>query len=393
MHDVPLFDLQDQFGSVREAVASRLDATLASQRFILGPEVAELEQAFTELVGAGHAIGCASGTDALLLPLRARANRAGWEPYGSLDSRPEVVVPAFTFFATGGAAWNAGLRPVFCDVDHETFNVTADTVSRALTDRTVAVVPVHLFGQMAPVERIREVLKGRDILLLEDSAQATGARCLIGGDWVATGAAGDVSAFSFFPTKNLGGFGDGGMITTDDHVLAEVLRQVRVHGGHKMYHHGMVGTNSRLDTIQAAVLLAKLPYLDQWIAGRRANAALYDELLADLEPVATPVVGEGNFHTYNQYTIRAERRDELQAFLDGRGIGSGVYYPVPLHLQPCFQDLGYAAGDFPVTEALCKEVLSLPIYPELGEDRVRIVAAAVRDFYGVGEPRLPLPCT
>ena len=383
MQAVPLFDLKDQFASVREAVAARLDATLDSQQFILGPEVSQMEQAFSALVGTKHAIGCASGTDALLLTLRVHAERSG-----TFDSRPDVVVPAFTFFATAGAAWNAGLRPVFCDVDRDTFNVTADTVARSLTDRTVAVVPVHLFGQMAPVEGIRETLAGRDIVLIEDSAQATGARRLIGGDRVAAGAAGDAAAFSFFPTKNLGGFGDGGMITTDDSVLADVLRKVRVHGGHEM-----VGTNSRLDTLQAAVLLAKLPYLDQWIAGRRTNAALYEELLADLEPVTTPVVGEGNFHTYNQYTIRAERRDELRAFLEGKEIGSGVYYPVPLHLQPCFQVLGYAAGDFPVAEALCEEVLSLPIYPELGEERVRIVAAAVRDFYRVGEPRPPLPCT
>jgi dTDP-4-amino-4,6-dideoxygalactose transaminase len=266
-------------------------------------------------------------------------------------------------------------------VDRNTFNVTADTVALSLTDRTLAVVPVHLFGQMAPVEGIREMLGGRDIMLLEDSAQATGARRLSGDDWVAAGAAGDAAAFSFFPTKNLGGFGDGGMITTDDSVLADLLRDVRVHSGHEM-----VGTNSRLDTLQAAVLLAKLPYLDRWIAGRRDNAALYDELLADLEPVTTPVVEEGNFHTYNQYTIRAERRDELRTFLEGKGIGSGLYYPVPLHLQPCFQVLGYSAGDFPVAETLCGEVLSLPIYPELGEERVRIVAATVRDFYGAGEP-------
>ena len=376
MQAVPLFDLKDQFASVREAVAARLDATLDSQQFTLGPEVAELEQAFAALVGTNHAIGCASGTDALLLTLRVHAERSG-----TFDSRPDVIVPAFTFFATAGAAWNAGLQPVFCDVDRDTFNVTADTVTRALTDRTVAVVPVHLFGQMAPVEGISETLAGRDILLIEDSAQATGARRLIGSDWVAAGAAGDAAAFSFFPTKNLGGFGDGGMITTDDSVLADVLRDVCVHGGQEM-----VGTNSRLDTLQAAVLLAKLPYLDQWIAGRRANAVLYDEFLADLEPVTTPVVTKGNFHTYNQYTIRAERRDELRAFLEEKRIGSGVYYPVPLHLQPCFQVLGYAPGDFPVAEALCGEVLSLPIYPELGEERVRMVAAAVRDFYGVGEP-------
>ena len=386
MQAVPLFDLQDQFASVREAVAVRMDATLNSQRFILGPEVAELEQAIASLVGAMHAIGCASGTDALLLSLRACAESAGEERSSSPNARPEVVVPAFTFFATAGAAWNAGLRPVFCDVDRDTCNVSAGTVATAVTDRTVAVVPVHLFGQMAPIEEIRETLAGRDIMLLEDSAQATGARRLIDGDWVSTGAAGDAAAFSFFPTKNLGAFGDGGMITTDDDVLADVLRKLRVHGGQKMYHHEIVGTNSRLDTLQAAVLLAKLPYLDQWITGRRSNAALYDELLSDLEPVTTPVVAEGNFHTYNQYTIRAERRDELRMFLEGKGIGSGVYYPVPLHLQPCFHNLGYGPGHFPVVEALCEEVLSLPIYPELGEERVHVVAAAVREFYGVGEP-------
>ena len=384
MKAVALFDLKEQFETVRDVVESRLDAALAAQRFILGPEVAEMEATFAALVGVSHAIGCASGTDALLLPLRARADRASGPglPQGGRDDRPEVIVPAFTFFATAGAAWNSGLRPVFCDVDRDTFNVTATSVASALTDRTVAVVPVHLYGQMAPVEEIREMLGDRDILLLEDSAQATGARRRIGGEWVTTGAAGDAAAFSFFPTKNLGGFGDGGMITTDDDGLADVLRKLRVHGGHKMYHHEMVGTNSRLDTLQAAVLLAKLPYLDRWITARQGNAALYDELLADLPPVTTPVVAEGNLHTYNQYTIRAERRDELRAFLEERKIGTGVYYPAPLHLQPCFATLGYEPGDFPVAESLCDEVLSLPIYPELGEESVRTVAAAVREFYG-----------
>ena len=376
MKAIALFDLGDQLAAVREAVAARMDATLASQRFILGPEVAELERAFAALVGAAHAIGCASGTDALLLPLRVLAGRPG-----SLDYRSEVVVPAFTFFATAGAAWNAGLRPVFCDVDRDTFNVTGDTVAAALSDRTVAVVPVHLYGQMAPVEGIREVLGGRDVLLLEDSAQATGARRRSGGEWVSAGAAGDAGAFSFFPTKNLGGYGDGGMITTDDAGLADLLKKLRVHGGHGTYDHEVVGTNSRLDTLQAAVLLAKLPFLDGWITARRSHAALYDELLVDLEAVTTPVVSEGNMHTYNQYTIRAERRDELRVFLEGRKIGTGVYYPLPLHFQPCFQPLGYGPGDFPVAESLCDEVLSLPIYPELGEERVGIVAAAIRKFY------------
>jgi dTDP-4-amino-4,6-dideoxygalactose transaminase len=387
---VPQFDLQEHHEAIRIEIWQALESVLASQRFVLGPQVVQLEEAMASMIGVRHAVSCASGTDALLLPLRALASRICKEgpSSGARQEGPEVVVPAFTFFATAGAAWNAGLRPVFCDVDPDTFNVSGDTVAAAVTDRTVAVVPVHLFGQMAPVEGIRKVLGVREIMLLEDSAQATGSRRLIGDDWVAAGAVGDAAAFSFFPTKNLGGLGDGGMITTDDDVLADVLRDVRVHGGHEM-----VGTNSRLDTIQAAVLLAKLPYLDHWIAARRANAALYDELLADFEPVTTPVVGDGNFHTYNQYTIRAERRDELRVFLEGKGIGSGVYYPVPLPLRPCFHDLGYAPGDFPVAEALCEDVLSLPIYPELGEERVRIVAEAVRDFYGVGEPQPPIPCT
>ena len=356
---------------------------LDTQRFILGPQVAQLEQAMAARVGVSHAIGCASGTDALLLPLRDLAQRHG-QPGpitgpDDLTDRGQVVVPAFTFFATAGAVWNAGLRPAFCDVEETTFNVTSDTVSAVLTDRTVAVVPVHLFGQMAEMGGIRNAAGG--IFFLDDAAQATGALHVAGGSEVAAGAAGDACAFSFFPTKNLGGLGDGGLITTDDVALADRLRKLRIHGDHKMYHHEVVGTNSRLDTLQAAVLLAKLPYLDGWIAARRSNAGLYDELLAGLEPVRTPRVAEGSFHTYNQYTIRAERRDALRDHLASRRIGTGVYYPVPLHLQPCFQPLGYARGDFPVSEGLCEEVLSLPVYPELGEERTRVVAAAVREFY------------
>ena len=380
---IPQFDLHEQHSSLAADLEAAIARVMASQQFILGPQVAELEQAVAALVGVPHAVGCASGTDALLLPMRDLAHRSGAEsPLALRDagSVPEVVVPAFTFFATAGAVWNAGLRPVFCDVDEATFNVTAGTVSTACGPATVGVVPAHLFGQMAAIEEIRGAV-APDQFVLEDAAQATGARRMSGGSEICAGAAGDACAFSFFPTKNLGGLGDGGLITTGDEELADRLRKLRVHGGVKMYRHDVVGTNSRLDTLQAAVLLAKLPHLDRWLEARRLNAALYDELLADLEPVRTPAVAEGNYHTYNQYTIRAERRDELRSHLTELGIGTGVYYPVPLHLQPCFRPLGHALGDYPVAERLCEDVLSLPVYPELGRGRVRVVARAIRSFY------------
>ena len=381
MSAVPLFDLHEQHRAIAAEVEGAIARVVASQRFILGPEVAELEQAVAARFGVRHAIACASGTDALLLPLRDLAIRHGADaPATDAGGVPEVVVPAFTFFATAGAVWNAGLRPAFCDVDEATFNVTGATVAERLGERTVAVVPVHLFGQMVELERIRAAV-GPELFLLEDVAQAAGARRRTGDVEVAAGASGDAGSFSFFPTKNLGGVGDGGLITTGDDALAERLRKLRVHGGLQMYHHDFVGTNSRLDTLQAAVLLAKLPYLDGWLAARRRNAALYDELLAGLEPVRTPQTAPGNHHTYNQYTVRAARRDGLRAHLLERGIGSGIYYPAPLHLQPCFRPLGHAPGDFPVSERLCGEVLSLPIYPELGEARVRSVAAAIREYY------------
>lgn len=372
--EIPLLDLTEQYAAIREEIEGALRSVVEAQRFILGPVVAELEGAIAARVGVAHAVGCASGTDALLLPLRA------------LEARPgdEVIVPAFTFFATAGAVWNAGFRPVFCDVDPATFNVTAETVDAAWSRRTRGVIPVHLFGQMAPVEAVRGLARERGAFVLEDAAQAMGACRRIAGRWVCAGAAGDAGAFSFFPTKNLGAFGDGGLVTTDDAGLAERVRKLRVHGGEKMYHHELVGTNSRLDALQAAVLVAKLGHLDAWNEGRRRNAALYDRLLADVDGVVTPAVAVGNEPVYHQYTIRAARRDELRAHLERRGIGTGVYYPLPLHLQPCFSELGYRAGDLPAAERLCREVLSLPIYPELGEARIERVAAAIREFYGAG---------
>lgn len=403
---VPFLDLTEQYAPLRDEIEDAIERVVESQYFILGPEVEALEAEVAEYLesgarerssGAGeaepaaasgseagpprlHAIGCASGTDALLLPLMALRERDRGDGLPAAGFHGDVVLPAFTFFATAGAVWNAGFRPVFCDVDPETFNVTGETVEAAWTEATRAVIPVHLFGQMAPVEEITALAhdRDRDALVLEDAAQAIGAH----RNGRSAGTVGDCGAFSFFPTKNLGGFGDGGMITTRDPELAELLAKLRVHGGRQMYHHEMVGTNSRLDALQAAVLRIKLSHLDRWAARRRDNARIYDELLADVDGVRIPVTAEGNLHTYNQYTLRVEKRDDLREFLSDRQIGNGLYYPVPLHLQECFRGLGYEKGDLPVSEGLCARVVSLPIFPELGRERIEIVVDAIRTFYG-----------
>lgn len=426
---VPFLDLREQYAPLREEISQAIERVVESQYFILGPEVERLEEEVAAYLTPPegdeaplHAIGCASGTDAILLPLMALREGGAWEGGGGSEggggretrgvggrgsaaggrgsaaggmgsaaggrgsaagessprSHGDVVLPAFTFFATAGAVWNAGFRPVFCDVDPETFNVTGELVDAAWTEATRAVIPVHLFGQMAPVEEISALAGDRDALVLEDAAQAIGAD----RNGRRAGTVGDCGAFSFFPTKNLGGFGDGGMMTTRDPELAERLAKLRVHGGLQMYHHEMVGTNSRLDALQAAVLRIKLRWLDPWVAARRENARLYDERLAGIDGVRLPVTADGNLHTYNQYTLRVDDRDGLREFLSDRGIGSGLYYPVPLHLQQCFEELGYEEGDFPVAEELCRQVVSLPVFPELGRERIEIVADAIRTFYG-----------
>jgi dTDP-4-amino-4,6-dideoxygalactose transaminase len=376
---VPLLDLKPQYEAIRGELDAAVERVVESQGFILGPEVEALEEALADLLGVPHAIGCASGTDALLLTLKA------------LDPAPgdEAIVPAFSFFATAGAVWNAGLRPVFCDIDPATFNITAETADRAWSDRTRVVIPVHLFGQMAPMPDLLALSRERGAFVLEDAAQAIGARQQVGGNDgngqggrpVMAGAVGDAGAFSFFPTKNLGGFGDGGLISTHDGDLAEKLRKLRVHGGRQMYHHEMVGTNSRLDALQAAVIRAKLPHLEEWTQTRTRNARRYEALLGDVQEIVLPPTLPENVHVYNQFTIRARHRDELREHLAAREIGSGVYYPVPLHLQACFAGLGGRPGQFPEAEGACEQVLSLPIFPELGEERLRAVAEAIREFY------------
>lgn len=367
---VAFLDLKPQHDALGSEISAAIDRVKGSQQFILGPVVEEFERAFAAAVGSRHGIGVASGTDALLLTVRALG----------LDADAEVIVPSFTFFATAGAVWNAGARPVFCDVDADTFNMTAGTIEPHLSAKTGAIIVVHLYGQMAPMGPILELARARGIPVIEDVAQAQGSRQR--GFEGQGGSVGHAGAFSFFPTKILGAFGDAGGVTSDDDALADRVRKLRVHGGHKMYHHEEVGTNSRLDALQAGVLNAKLPSVPAWISARQAVAAAYDRGLANIEGVATPIVLEGNEHVFGVYTIRARDRDGLRAFLAEKGIGTNVYYPLPLHLQPCFAELGGRKGGLPVSERLADEVLSLPIYPTLGSDRVEEVTGRIREFYG-----------
>src|SRR5579884_4135367 len=328
--NVPLLDLVAQYRAIKDEVWPALEAVIESQQFIMGAPVAELERAVAELAGARHGIACASGTDALLLPLKALALRPG----------DEVITTPFTFFATAGAIHNAGGTPVFVDIEPDTFNIAPAAVAAAVAPRTRAILPVHLYGQMAAMERLLPIAEAHGLPVLEDAAQAIGARRRVAGAWRRAGELGWAAGFSFFPSKNLGAWGDGGMMVTSDDALAERLRRLRLHGGAKQYHHEEVGTNSRLDSLQAAVL-------------------------AELPEVRPPRVDPANEHIFHQYTVRVERRDALQAHLKARGVATAVYYPVPLHLQPCFRHVGYRPGQLPEAERAAGEVLSLPVYPEL----------------------------
>ncbi len=368
---VPLLDLKAQFESIREETMDAVLGVIESQRFIMGEQVPQLEQAIASLSATGHGIACASGTDALLLPLKAL----------DLKADDEIITTPVSFFATAGAIANAGGKPVFVDIDPATFNIDPNAVEAAITPKTRGIVPVHLFGQMAPMERFMALAARHDLVVIVDAAQAIGARRKIAGEWKAAGELGWVSAFSFFPSKNLGAWGDGGMMVTNDKSLAERLRLLRTHGGAKQYHHEEIGTNSRLDTLQAAVLLAKINHLQDWAEGRRRQATAYDAVLGGIRGVTPPPVDSANEHVYHQYTIRAQRRDELKPHLASCGVGCAVYYPKPLHLQPCFAQLGYGEGSFPVAETASREVLSLPVYPELTSDQRESVVSAVRGFY------------
>jgi dTDP-4-amino-4,6-dideoxygalactose transaminase len=369
--NVPLLDLVAQYQTIKEDVLAAMMAVIERQGFIMGPEVSRLEAEIARLSHAKHGIACASGTDALLLPLKALDLRAG----------DEVITTAFTFFATAGTIHNTGGTPVFVDVDPGTLNISPAAIEAAITPRTKAVVVVHLFGQMAAMETIVPLAARRGLHLIEDGAQSIGARRKIDGAWRMSGELGSVGTLSFFPTKNLGAWGDGGMMVTQDDKLAERLARLRLHGGSRQYLHEEVGTNSRLDSLQAAVLLAKLPHLPSWKEARQRNAVRYTAAFGGHPDICPPRVDPANDHIFHQYTIQVPRRDQLQAHLKSKGVGHAVYYPLALHLQPCFAHLGYRRGSLPVTEAAMDSVLSLPIYPELTEEQQDRVIETVKSFY------------
>jgi dTDP-4-amino-4,6-dideoxygalactose transaminase len=366
---VPLLDLHAQYRPLRDEILAAIERVCDSQRFIMGPEIRALEEEMARLLDVRHAIAVSSGTDALLLALMA------------LDIKPgdEVITSTYSFFATAGAIVRLGARPVLVDIDPATFNLVPGLVEAAVTPRTKAMIPVHLFGLAADMDPLLDIAARKHIAVVEDAAQAIGATYksrLLGG-------LGAFGCFSFFPSKNLGAFGDAGLVTTNDDGLAKQARLLRTHGMEPKYYHHLVGANFRMDALQAAVLRVKAPHLHAWTEGRRANAQRYRSLFRDaglLDRVVLPVEPEDRRHIFNQFVIRTPERDALKAHLDERGIGTEIYYPVPFHLQPCFSDLGHRRGDFPQAEQAAADSLALPIYGELTAAQQEIVVAAVGEF-------------
>ena len=382
---VPLLDLRPPLEELRDEIVEAVTQVIDSTRYIMGPEIDGLESEISAYCGTTDAVGVSSGTDALLLSLMV------------LDVAPGdlVLTSNFSFFATAGVVARLNATPVFVDIDPETFNIDPESLRKTLTDmdaetrkRVKAIIPVHLFGQCADMETILNISREIDIPVIEDGAQAIGAECEIDGQKKRAGSLGDFGCFSFFPSKNLGGVGDGGIVTVNNPELAEQLRLKRVHGGEHKYYHRVIGGNFRLDPIQAAVIRVKLPHLNKWHKQRQDNADHYNELFAEaglISKVRTPYVEHPqslkNPHIYNQYVIRAERRDELQSFLSENEIASEVYYPLPFHLQECFLHLGGKAGDFPVSETAAKEVLALPVYPGMTGAMRETVVEHIAKFY------------
>ena len=375
---VPILDLSRSFGDIKPEVFAAMERIFAAQSFILGQEVKTFEGHCDSYLGVpeGSCVGCASGTDALLLALM------------SVDIKPgdEVITTPFTFFATSGTIARLGAVPVFADVDPSTYNIDIAQAMSKITPRTKAFLPVHIFGQMAPIEGVISELHERGIKIIEDTAQAFGSTRFADGGILRAGTVGDVGCYSFFPTKNLGGCGDGGMVVTCDKDRAERLRKLRVHGSGTTYYHDEVGINSRLDAIQAAILDIKLKHLEEWNEERRKIADYYRLLFKThdvQEFITAPAELEGNYHIYHQYVVRVrEKRDELMEYLNTEGFAVRVYYPLPLHLQPCFAYLGYKAGDFPVSEKLSHEVLALPVFPGLTQSEQEALVEKIAKFFG-----------
>jgi dTDP-4-amino-4,6-dideoxygalactose transaminase len=367
--EVPLLDLKAQYTPIRLEILAGIERVCESQHFILGPEVEELEKAIAEFCGSRFAIGVSSGTDALLSALMAIGVGQG----------DEVITTAYSFFATAGVIARLGARPIFVDIDPRTFNLDPEEVHRNTSPRTKAILPVHLFGRCADMNTLLEAAEKHGLHVIEDAAQAIGAR---DDQARQAGAIGDMGCFSFFPSKNLGAFGDGGMVVTNDPKLAEALRMLRVHGAKPKYYHSIVGGNFRLDALQASVLRVKLKYLASWTEARRKNAERYRLMFEEkglLEWASLPEDVPG--HIYNQFVVRVSDRDGLQAFLRQRGVATEVYYPLPLHCQECFQNLGHRRGDFPEAEAAAEQSLALPVYPELTADQQRYIVDQVKEFY------------
>jgi dTDP-4-amino-4,6-dideoxygalactose transaminase len=368
---IPFLDLKAQFASIRDEVMAAITGVMESQSFIMGPDVKLLEEELAAKLGARHAIACASGTDALILALMAAGIGAG----------DEVITTPFSFIATGGSIAHLGAKPVFVDIDPVSYNIDPSLIAPAITERTRAIMPVHLFGNPADMGPILEIARERKLLVIEDAAQAIGAR------WHghAAGTLGDFGCFSFFPSKNLGGAGDGGLITTDHDDVADRLRMLRVHGSKQKYHHEILGTNSRLDTLQAAILRVKARHLERWTRGREINADRYRQAFQDsrLAPLVIPPPAPPAEirHVYNQFTIRCKFRDELKNFIKTKGVPTEIYYPLCLHLQPAFSYLGYKMGDCPVAEKASQEALSLPVSSELTEEQQQWITESIAEFY------------
>lgn len=368
---VPLLDLKAQYDTIRGEIKVAIEEVLESQHFILGPAVGKLEAEIAEYVNAKYAVGVASGSDALLLALMAVGIRDG----------DEVITTPYTFFATVGAIARLNAKSVFVDIEPKNYNIDPGQIEAKITKRTKAIIPVHLYGQSAEMDEILKIAKRHGVKIIEDAAQAIGTEYK--GRRV--GSIGDFGCFSFFPSKNLGGFGDGGIITTNNDEYAEKLKVLRVHGSKPKYYHKVIGCNSRLDAIQAAIISTKLRHLDKWTEGRRKNAELYNEAfmakgVAD-RFINLPNEDKDGRHIYNQYVLRVKKRDELMAYLKVKEIGTEVYYPLPLHLQECFSCLGYKQGDFPISESAAQETVAIPVYPELTETQHKYVVNAICEFY------------
>ncbi len=372
---VQLLDLAAQYRKIRKEVLKEVQKVCDSQHYVLGKNVAGLEAEVSRYCGSKYAIGVASGTDAILLALMAAGVKAG----------DKVITTPFTFFATAGSIARLEAVPVFVDIHPLTYNIDPESLEALLkkdSKGVKAIIPVHLYGQCADMDPINKLARKYRIKVIEDAAQSIGAAY----KGKMSGVLADLACFSFYPTKNLGCFGDGGMVTTNDQKLADRVRMLRVHGSRVRYYHDEVGINSRLDEIQAAVLRIKLSHLEEWTIGRIKNAARYDRLFEKAgltSKVGLPFIQDGNRSVYNQYVVRVPKRDDLRAHLAGAGIGSEIYYPLPLHMQKCFKGLGYRKGDFPVSEKAAREVLALPIYPELKESEQKYVVSSIKEFYGV----------